>query len=321
MSEYAQIRAHFESDVQGHQMTVRRDDGPFRHVEFVGQRGLSRIVLISWPFNLVVAGSHGSFHFERNGRDTEDMFNWLRGARVNADGWASKLVNGRRSVEEYDPARLKAAVEERVAEAVTDGWAPPGLEAAVKEQVLNSHWMSEEQNALRVVAEFQHGMQFTSECSCGESAEHDSYSSAVCWNALTHHGKGKAHQVKVRETAGFQFDDFTETVHKLDYHFVYQCHAAVWAIGQYDAVKAQAPTFFQPGRTYRFTRTTGSLLSIVSEFQVVSVSAPPGGGRPLALGWRREGGEPWEASDADDFEGWTDITDAPARVETVELPA
>ncbi len=237
-TDEARAAAHFASDAKTHKLTVHREDGVFRHVEFTGLAGMSRIVLVTWPYNLLVAGSHGSFHFERFGPDTEDMFNWLRGVRVHPDGWASKLVNGRRSVEKYDRARLERAVNERVAEAIQDGWAPAGLKAAVREEILDSGWMGEEQNALRLVAEFEHGKRYRSECSCGASDDHDSYSSAVCWNALTHRGKGDGHKVKVRQTAGFDFDDFTEwRIHKLDYHYVYQCHAAVWVVGQYDAAR------------------------------------------------------------------------------------
>lgn len=324
MSEYADIKAHFESDVRGHQLILRRDEAPFRHIEFVGHNGLSRIVLISWPYNLLVAGSHGSFHFERFGPDTEDMFNWLRGVRVSPDSWTSKLINGRDSVTKYDPQRLKAHINELVAEAVKDGWAPDGLEAAVRKQILDSHWMDEEQNALRLVSEFQLGMRYRAECSCGESAEHDSYSSAVCWNALTHKGNGDKHKVKVRQSGGFTFDDFTEwNWHKLDYHYVYQCHAAVWAVAQYDAARKAEPVFFVPGRTYTFTRTSSSLLVEALEFQVSSVSASPRGDSPtVAFGWCRDRDDVWQPFDTDDFEGWTEAPAAEAApVQTVELPA
>ncbi|MFE9127044.1 hypothetical protein ACFYOF_16765 [Streptomyces sp. NPDC007148] len=240
-TDEARAAAHFADDAKTHKLKECREDGVFRHLEFVGLAGLSRLVLVTWPYNLLVAGSHGSFHFERYGKDTEDMFDWLRGARVSPASWASKLVNGRQSVEEYDRARLEQAINELVAEAVRDGWAPDGLESKAREEILDSHWMDEEQNALRLVSEFQLGMRYRSECSCGESAEHDSYSSAVCWNALTHHGSGPKHKVNVRQTGGFTFDDFTEwNIRKLDYHFLYQCHAAVWGIAQYDAAQKPA---------------------------------------------------------------------------------
>ncbi|MGW5477650.1 hypothetical protein [Streptomyces sp. NPDC004008] len=240
-TDEARAAAHFASDAKTHKLKECREDGMFRHVEFVGLAGLSRIILVTWPYNLIVAGSHGSFHFERYGPDTEDMFNWLRGARPNPAGWASKLVNGRRSVEEYDRARLEAEVNELVAESVRDGWAPAGLEAAVRDEILDSPWLDEEQNALRIVNEFEHGVRYRSACSCGVSEEHDSYSAAVCWNPYTHKGRGDAHKVDIRQIGGFSFDDTDEWhIHKLGYHFLYQCHAAVWAVAQYDAARTPA---------------------------------------------------------------------------------
>jgi hypothetical protein len=238
MTEYPEIAKHFASDVKDHTLTVHREDGPFRHVEITAQKGFTRVVLVTWPYNLLVAGSHGSYHFERYGPDTEDMFDWLRGTRVDPSSWASKLVNGRDSVAEYDRSRLEATIKERVAEAVRDGWAPRGLRAAVREEILGSDWLDSKDTALRLVSEFEHGKRYRTDCSCGTSQEHDSYSDAVCWNALTHKGKGDDHKVSIREIGGFDFDDVSDwSINKLNYHFVYQCHAAVWAIGQYDAAR------------------------------------------------------------------------------------
>jgi hypothetical protein len=238
VSDYPEIARHFENDFAEATLKTQREDGLFRHIEFAAPQSMNRLVLVTWPYNLLVAGSHGSYHFERYGPDTEDMFNWLRRLRVDADSWASKLVNGHRSVREYDRERLVRLVKERVAEAVRDGWAPRGLRAAVREEILDSHLLDNEGTALQLVSEFEHGVKYRSECSCGKGEDHDSYSSAVCWNALTHKGKGDAHKVKIRRTEGFDFDDFTEwSIHKLSYHFVYQCHAAVWGIAQYDAAR------------------------------------------------------------------------------------
>lgn len=237
-SDEARAAAHFASDSKTHTLTAHREDGLFRHVEFTGLAGLSRIALITWPFNLVVAGSHGTYHFERVGDDTEDMFNWLRGTRVNADSWASKLVNGRDSVTEYDRAKLVAEVNERVDEAIRDDWAPEGLKAAVHEQILTSGYLDEEQNALRLVDEFEHGVEHRAECSCGKYAEFDDYHTAVCWNALTHKGRGDGHRVRVRQTGGFDFDDVHDwNIRKLNYHYLWTCHAMVWAVGQYDTAR------------------------------------------------------------------------------------
>lgn len=232
---------HFASDTADAKMTVQREDGLFRHLEFAAQRGMTRIVLVTWPYNLLVAGSHGSFHFERYGADTEDMFNWLRGSRVSPGSWASKLVNGRDSVRKYDRSLLEKEVNERVAEAIRDGWAPKGLKVAVREAILGSDWLDEEQTALRIVNEFEHGTTYRSECSCGKGADHDSYSAAVCWNALTHKGSGDEHKVSIRETGGFDFDEtYDWHIHKLDYHYEWACHSAVWGIDLYDAARKSA---------------------------------------------------------------------------------
>jgi hypothetical protein len=235
------IAAHFKADFAEATLTVRRDDGLYRHLDFSAPKTMSHLTVVTWPYNLLVAGGHGSYHFERFGKDTEDMFAWLRGMRVNPDGWASKLVNGRDSVSEYDRSRMVAAILERVADAVEDDWAPEGLQAAVREEILDSHLLEAKDTAFHLLGEFRHGMTYRAECSCGLSEDFkgpDAYSSAGTWQFYAHKADGKKHVVKVRETGGFDFDDFSDwNVEKLSYHFVYQCHAAVWAIGQYDAAR------------------------------------------------------------------------------------
>ncbi|MER5461605.1 hypothetical protein ABT010_13145 [Streptomyces sp. NPDC002668] len=238
MSKYPQIVKHFNSDFAEATLKTQREDGLFRHIEFAAPKSMNRLVLVTWPYNLLVAGSHGSFHFERFGNDTEDMFAWLRGIRVDPSHWASKLVNGRDSVCEYDRSRMEAQVKERVAEAVKYGWAPEGLEAAVREEILDSHLLDTKDTAFQIVSEFQHGATYRAECSCGQSSDEGSHIDAIMWESRKHAAAGERHKVRVRQVGGFDFDDFTEwRVDKLGYHFVYQCHAASWAIGQYDAAR------------------------------------------------------------------------------------
>lgn len=236
MSEYIEIAAHVERDVEGAALTVRREDGLFRHLEFHAPKTWTRITLVTWPYNLLVAGSHGSYHFERRGRDTEDVLDWLRGSRVDPERWASKLVNGRGSASEYDRALMVAMIRERVADAVENGWAPEGLEDAVRERVLDNPLLTLQDTAFQLVSEFQHGVTYRPECSCGLSGKEGSYGSAVLWETREHRADGKEHKVTVRRVGGFGFDDFTEwDVERPSYHFVYQCHAAAWAVGRYDA--------------------------------------------------------------------------------------
>ncbi|MFD5566585.1 hypothetical protein [Streptomyces cadmiisoli] len=234
MTDYQEIARHFQRDVKDATLTVCREDGLYRHIEFTALKGWTRVILVTWPYNLLVAGSHGSYHFQRQGPDTEDMFNWLRGIRVEPGRWASKLVNGADSVREYDRERLVAEVKAEVAEAVKNG-APRGLRAAVREQILESDRLHSRDWAMQMVYDFEHGVTYRAECTCGTYKDHDSYDEAVTWEFYRHRPVGD-HKVKVREIGGFAFSDVGEwNLDKLNYHFVYQCHAASWAIGQYDA--------------------------------------------------------------------------------------
>ncbi|WP_031095589.1 hypothetical protein [Streptomyces sp. NRRL S-15] len=233
----ARAAQHFMSDFAEATLKGQREDGLYRHIEFQAPKAMARLILVTWPYNLLVAGSHGSYHFERFGNDTEDMFAWLRGIRVEPGRWASKLVNGADSVREYDRTSMEAQIKELVAEAVEDDWAPEGLQAAVREDILDSHILDNEGAAFQLISEFQHGVTWRAECSCGLFGEEgDSYYGATLWEEREHPADDKKHVVKVRQSGGFAFDDYTEwQVSKLDYHFVYQCHAASWAIRQYDA--------------------------------------------------------------------------------------
>lgn len=236
MTDYADAAQHFASDFAEATMTVRREDGLFRHIEFPAPRSMNRLIVVTWPFNLLVAGSHGSYHFERFGDDTEDMLNWLRGIRVEPGGWASKLVNGADSVREYDRERLVAEVKAEVAEAVKDG-APRGLRAAVREQILESDRLHSRDWAMQMVYDFEYGAIHRSKCTCGASKDHESSHDATMWAIYDGHTR-PGHETKVRETGGFTFSDVGDwNLDKLNYHYVYQCHAASWAISQYDAAR------------------------------------------------------------------------------------
>lgn len=237
MTEYAQIARHFANDFATATMKVTREDGLYRHIEFAAPKTMSHLILVTWPYNLLVAGSHGSYHFERFGPDTEDMFDWLRGIRVEPSSWASKLVNGRDSVREYDRDRLARIVNEEVAEAYKDSSAPRGLRAAVREQILGSDWLHSKDAAMRLVYDFEHGVTYRAKCSCGVFKDHDSYDEAVNWRVFQHQ-RGEAHEVKIQELGGFAFSDVGDwNVDKLNYHFVYQCHAAVWGVAQFDVAR------------------------------------------------------------------------------------
>jgi hypothetical protein len=241
VNDYAEIGEHFASDFAEATMMVRREDGLFRHVDWSAPKTMSRLTVITWPHNLLVAGSHGSYHFERWGDEEGEILDFFLGRDPlkNLNAWANKLANGWASVREYDQDKLVQQVKDEVAEAVREG-APRGLRAAVREQILESDWLHSKDMAMQLVYDFEHGVTYRSECSCGEFTDHDDRSSAYTWEFGEHPVRrlDGEHKVTVRETGGFAFSDVGDwSIYKLNYHFVYQCHAASWAIAQYDAAR------------------------------------------------------------------------------------
>ncbi|MFE9398600.1 hypothetical protein [Streptomyces flavidovirens] len=246
MSDYPEIAKHFESDTPNHTLTAHREDGPFRYLRFAAPKtSMTVIELVTWPHNLVVAGSHGSFHFAHYADDRQDMFTAFRGrgkGRVDPDHWARMLVNGRESVAKYDRSLLEKRVREATVEGIREGYAPRGVGKAVTEEVLDSGCLDQEATAVQVVSEFQFGVKTRSECSCGATDDDARpMDKGVMWKIKHEREFGKKHQARTRQLEGFDFDDISEwNIHGLDYHYVWQCHAIVWGIGQYDAARKAA---------------------------------------------------------------------------------
>lgn len=241
MSDYAKAGEHFVRDFVTATMTERREDGLFRHIEWSAPKSGNSLTLITWPRNLLVAGSHGTFHFQRWGNEEGETLDFFRGRDPlkNLGAWANKLANGRDSVREYDQVRLVKQVRDEVSEAVREG-APRGLRAAVREQILEDDLLASKDVAMQLVYDFEHGVTYRAECSCGASKDYDDQSDAYRWEFGEHRRRlsGGLHTVKVRETGGFAFTDVGDwQIHKFNYHFVYQCHATVWAVSQYDAAR------------------------------------------------------------------------------------
>lgn len=85
----AQVRERFDADTAEHQMTVRKDDGLYRHLRF--QKPGSWIYgfdLVTWPGYLAIVGDAGDYLFSR----IPDMFEFFHSpSGINPDYWAQKL--------------------------------------------------------------------------------------------------------------------------------------------------------------------------------------------------------------------------------------
>lgn len=200
----------FLKDVTDHKITVIRDDGVHRHVQFrkPGTYCMG-FDLITWPGYLCYAGDMGCNLFAR----MEDMFEFFRVApnkssalHINLSYWSEKLqasdCNGRwaKGVKRFSEEAFKAAIKDRFDEIVSDA----------------DEWPAPRKAEL------------------WEAIEADIFGQL--------YDDGHEAQIAVRD---FSFDDqhdlftgfFERDVTDYTYHFVWCCYAIAWGVRQYDALK------------------------------------------------------------------------------------
>jgi hypothetical protein len=126
----------FTEDTAGHQLTVARDDGLYRHLRF-RKPGTSEywFDLVTWPGTLVIDGDMGTYVFSR----TVDMFGFFGSGEINPQYWEQK-IKGSGDVKAYSEELFRTAVAEQVDEWITTDELDAGdvedLRAAVRREVL-----------------------------------------------------------------------------------------------------------------------------------------------------------------------------------------
>lgn len=207
--------AQFLKDVQGHQLTVIRDEGVYRHLRFA--RPLDRnqyFDIVTWPGVLAYTGDMGTYVFER----VPDMLTFFREKggerpqggplRINAPYWSEKLeaVYSRR----HRPGATEfceALFRKHVADYVEDWSAGLGPEdLATLNEALD----------------------------------------ASLWSPLGDYGPSEEHAYRLAYEFSVQvsgrtlkFTDFHECdCSKFTHHYLWCCYALVWGIRLYDATKA-----------------------------------------------------------------------------------
>lgn len=192
----------FTGDTDGHQMTVKHDDGLYRHLRFADPKSsMYWFDLITWPGRLTIDADMGTWTFAR----LEDMFEFFRARSgwnhetINPGYWAEKIRdNHSRSAIGYSEKKFRTVVAEQATEYEAEF---PGLKKAVFEQIFGSHEfdLSYEENARLAVDLFTHTV----------------------------------------DERTFRFNDAWEwDLKDHSIHFLWCCHAIQWGIGQYDAAKS-----------------------------------------------------------------------------------
>jgi hypothetical protein len=237
-TEFAAER--FPRDTAGHQMTVLRDDGLYRHLRFrrvalnpaTGKADLSSAYwfdLITWPGCLTVNGDCGTFTFAR----TADMFEFFRGHQINPGYWAEKVRGGAR-LKRYSEERFRERVMDVVRECEADY---PGLAAAVEREMFGpqAQWSAEHEDGAReALSDFGYGDTYSGSCpSCDAAVKGLSAGDAYSW--ASQHRVQAGHSVYPHPDEGFRFTDTWEwDLGDWDWQFLWCCHAIQWGISVYD---------------------------------------------------------------------------------------
>jgi hypothetical protein len=208
----ADVGQRFKGDVAGHEMTIIRDDGLYRHVRFKQpKQSFYWFDLITWPGCLAINGDMDSYLFSR----MEDMFEFFRARSgwnlntINPQYWAEKL-RASSKVTGYSEEKFRALLAEAVAEASDEF---PQLAKAVEHDILDG-WsgrdISTEETAHFALRDFEYWLNPDDRYKAGARPDFQ-FTDAWEW-------------------------DFTEW----DHRFLWCCHAIQWGIGVYDGKPAVA---------------------------------------------------------------------------------
>lgn len=241
------IAERFQQETANHQMTVKHDDGPYRHIRFMDPKYSGYwFDLITVPGALIFQGDGETFAFHR----IDDMFQFFRSGiwkdgslHTNPDYWAEKLTSDRDSVMQYDEELFAQQVGEALAEAekdypgITDAW------NTKTDGMFPEYDTSHEHGAREALDDFEFGVVYRASCACGASEEFVEEHHATRWrmNHITPGNAQREHGSTVKRIDGFEFTDTWDWDLK-GYHwwFLWALHGIVWGIAQYDASKAAA---------------------------------------------------------------------------------
>lgn len=192
------IAEQFAVEAADATVTVRRDDGLYRHLEVsMPKSSASRCEVVTWPGALAITGHTGSYILRRDG--VEDMLAFFRQCmsggttwETDARYWAEQVQpHGERNVRTYADGRVRAYIKQAAEEGEASH---PGLLDEVEEELFSRYSRADletEAGAKAALAAF--------------------------------------------EFDGFRFDTTGWEFTQYDYWFLYTCQVIAWTVAQYDA--------------------------------------------------------------------------------------
>lgn len=193
----AEIKERFAVESADATVTVRRDDGLYRHLEVnMPKSSAYWCEVMTWPGALAITGHTGSHIFRRD----DDMIAFFRQCMVphgpawdvDTRYWAEKVQpHGERNVQAYAEDRVRAYIKQAAEEGEASH---PGLVDEVEEELFSRYSRADletEAGAKAALAAFEFdGFRF--------------------------------------DTTGWEFTEY-------DYWFIYTCQVIAWTVAQYDA--------------------------------------------------------------------------------------
>lgn len=109
-------KERFIEDTKDHKLTIKKDDGFYRHLHLSSGSSDQYYEIITYPNGLIIRGDMGSYVFER----LEDMFCFFRDGKddylgINTGYWAEKVTSESmfgNGVREFSPEVFREHVKE-----------------------------------------------------------------------------------------------------------------------------------------------------------------------------------------------------------------
>jgi hypothetical protein len=209
VSEKQMTSGQFLKDVESHAITIKQNDGLYRHLSFrqPGPHSWNMwFDLVTWPGNLVIRGGMGTWAFSR----VDDMFRFFRSSeelKINPHYWMEKIDAESRfggPSMRFSPDKFKVAVLERLEGCELRADTSDKIKAELEDEVFG---IEDESEARRALRDFEH--------------YHLPDPSAIPCKKFT-----------FTDTWEIKAQGYT-------YHYLWCCYAIVWGIQQYDAAQVE----------------------------------------------------------------------------------
>ena len=162
MSQYKPTVEEFLRDVKDHQLTIKLDQGVYRHLVCANKNGSwnQRFEIITAPHSLLIRGDMGAVAFSR----IEDMFQFFSSdpAKINPYYWGEKIegldADGGRNAYKFNGDYFREKLMHRVYDSDTGSESPD----EIMEQLDNCvDWQDEEAIVIRAVGDFESNERFS----------------------------------------------------------------------------------------------------------------------------------------------------------------